>query len=60
LSEVSIKQVDAMQQDLAEAKNELRQFKAALYEHQRWDAMVIQRLNQAGETDIPSPPELWL
>ncbi|WP_063023783.1 hypothetical protein [Nocardia niwae] len=60
LSEVSIKQVEAMQQDLAEAKNELRQFKSALYEHQRWDAMVIQRLNRLGDTDIPNPPELWV
>ncbi|MFE7745368.1 hypothetical protein [Nocardia sp. NPDC057455] len=60
LSEVSIKQVEAMQTDLTEAKNELRQFKAALYEHQRWDAMVIQRLNRLGDTDIPNPPELWV
>jgi hypothetical protein len=60
LSEVSMKQVNEMQKDLADSKAELRQFKAALYEHQRWDMMVIQRLNALGDTDIPNPPELFL
>lgn len=59
LSDVSIKQVNAMQKDLASAKDQMRQFQEALYRHQRWDQKVILELNKLG-VDMGEPPELWL
>lgn len=60
LSDVSIRQVDAMERDLAAAKDQMRKFQEALYRHQRWDSEVLKRLNQLGVTDIEDPPSLWI
>ena len=60
LSDAAMRQLSELQVDFEALKKENREFKLALRAHQRWDNMVILRLQQLGVDDIPDPPELWI
>lgn len=60
LSGNALEQLTSMKVDLAETKAIIREFRRSLYEHEKWDRMVLRELNSLGRVDIPSPPELWI
>lgn len=66
LSQTAISQLQSMRSDLESAKadmqkmrDEQRDFRKVLHEHERWDRMVIVKLGALG-VDVPTAPELWL
>lgn len=60
LSGTALEQLASMKTDLADTKAIVREFRKSLYEHEKWDRMVLRELNSLGRVDIPSPPELWI
>ena len=60
LTGVSIKQVNEMQTGYDALKERMRQYETALWEHQKWDRLVVRQLDKLGAEDVPNPPELWI
>ncbi len=59
LSQNAMTQVTQMHADLSAARDDIRKFREALYEHQKWDLMVYREVTATGK-DIVPPPELWI
>lgn len=45
---------------MLEADGRMREFEKALWEHRKWDAKVVKRLEQLGVDDLDPPPNLWV
>lgn len=60
LSGIALEQLTGMKVEVAEMKSIVREFRRSLYEHEKWDRMVLRELNSLGRVDIASPPELWI
>lgn len=60
LTGISAKQIEQLQADLEKTQNKQHILERALYAHQRWDIMVLKKLETFGATDIPDPPDLWI
>lgn len=54
------KDIDKLREDSETTKSRLHQTERAMYAHQRWDVMVIRKLESLGETNIGDPPDLWV
>lgn len=66
LSDTALSQLAAMKADLREARDDVdkmrdeqRAFRKVLYQHEKWDRMVIAKLDSLG-VPVPDAPELWL
>jgi hypothetical protein len=60
LTGISAKQIEQLQSDLEKTQNKQHSLERALYAHQRWDIMVLKKLESVGVTDIPDPPDIWV
>lgn len=60
LTGISTKQIEKLQADLEKTQLKQHKLERAFYAHQRWDVMVIRKLESLGETTIEDPPELWV
>lgn len=66
LTDSALSQLASMRAELGEAKTEVssmreeqRVFRRVLHEHEKWDRMVIAKLEGVGIT-VDTAPELWL
>ena len=60
LTGISSKQIEQLQADLDKMQNKQHTLERALYAHQRWDLMMLRKLESFGAEDIPAPPDLWI
>lgn len=60
LSDTALAQLASMRTDLDKAMETQRKFRQALFEHEKWDRMVVRRLDSLGVSDVPPPPDLWI
>jgi hypothetical protein len=60
LTGISAKQIEQLQSDLEKMAEKQHLLERALYSHQRWDLLVLKKLESYGATDIPDPPDIWV
>ncbi len=59
LTGISTRQIEGLQADLERVQTRQHTLERAMISHQRWDVMVIRKLEQLGDTTIGDPPDLW-
>ncbi|SRR6266536_135886 len=60
LTGISTKQMEKLQSDLEKLQARQHRLDRAMFAHQKWDLLVLRRLESYGAVDVPDPPDLWL
>lgn len=60
LTGISTNQITKLQVDLEKLQERQHKLDRAMYSHQRWDLMVLRKLESFGVTDVSDPPDLGL
>jgi hypothetical protein len=54
-----LKQLERLQKEHDDLKDELKAFRKALYPHQRWDLLAWKRILEV-DPEFPPPPDLYI
>jgi NADP-dependent 3-hydroxy acid dehydrogenase YdfG len=60
LTGISTRQIEKLQADLEKLQSQQHKLQRALLAHQRWDTMVLRKLESVGVMDITDPPDIFL
>lgn len=60
LTGISTRQIEKLQSDLEKTQAKQHKLERAFFVHQRWDLMVLRKLESFGVDDVGDPPDMLM